>query len=106
MVWVMLVCLCGTGPWIFYTGDEKAQVEAIVASRGATIIEDEGLKYLTDDVYRGELQKQWKLARQQYETGKVKPHITSTVPFDAKLLQDAIEASTKGTVGKVVVKIQ
>lgn len=94
------------GPWIFYSGDEKRQVETIVASRGASIIEDEGLKYMTDVACRGELQVQWQIARENYEAGKVRPRITATVPFDAEQLQAAIDASAKGTVGKVVAKIQ
>ena len=91
---------------MFYSDDEKQQTEAIVASRGATIIPDDGLKYMADPAYWGELQLQWLIARQNYETGKVRPHISGTVPFDAKQLQAALEASVKGTVGKVVVKVQ
>ena len=99
------VVVC-TGPWIFFTDDEKQQVEAIVASRGATIVVDEGLKYMYDEAHRGELERQWQTARQNYEAGKVRPHISATVPFDAKQVQAALDASMQGVVGKVVVKIQ
>ena len=95
------------GPWTIYRGDEKQQVEALVASRGGTLIEDEISKYWTaSSPHRGEQEVQWQIARQNYEAGKVRPHITATVPFDAKQLQAAMDESVTGVVGKMVVKIQ
>ena len=46
------------------------------------------------------------MARRLYAEGKVKPHISETVPFEAKAVEKAIEDSTKGTGGKTVVKVQ
>ena len=88
-----------------YKGEEKQQVEAILASRGVNLIADDALKYMIAD-HNGELQVQWQVARQNYESGKVRPVITGTVPFDAKQLQAALDASAKGMVGKLVVKVQ
>ena len=94
-----------SGPWALYKGEEKQQVEAILAGRDANLIADDALKYMISD-HNGELQVQWQIARQKYESGKVRPVITGTVPFDARQLQAALDESAKGMVGKLVVKVQ
>ena len=88
-----------------YQGNEQQQVEAIVTGRGGTVITDEGMKYMSDPTHMGELQVQWHIARENYETGQVRPCITGTVQFDAKQVQAALNESLRGIVGKIVLKM-
>ena len=76
--------------------------------QGHVLVADLG-RYAADPVYIAklpQLQDGQRLARQLYTEGRVKPHISAVVPFDAAALQRAIQDGASGTVGKVVVKVQ
>ena len=97
------------GTWMRDPPDFKDEVEGIVAGRGGTSLIGDLGRYARDPVWIARLSKLREghlMARQLYAEGLVRPHITATVPFEAAVLQKALEDSMKGVVGKWVVKVQ
>ena len=94
------------GPWS-HTPDSEAEVTELVKGRGAELVIGDLGRYNFDPAYqarKGELAQSMVDAVTWYESGKVRPVITATVPFEAKALQSALDdfLSGKNNVGKVV----
>ncbi len=86
-------------------------MSAAVEERGAKMVIGDLGRYSMDSQYRAQkskLRDGLKQAVVWCEEDKVKPIVTSTVPFEAVALQKTFEAFLKGTnnVGKVVVEVR
>jgi NADPH:quinone reductase-like Zn-dependent oxidoreductase len=83
----------------------------VVEARGAKLVIADLGRYRTDPKYIArmpEITEGQQRAITWYEEAKLRPVITSVVPFDAAALQQAFEAFSSGVnnVGKVVVKVR
>ncbi len=86
-------------------------MSAAVEERGAKMVIGDLGRYNIDPQFqarKSKLRDGLKQAVVWYEEGKLKPIVTSTVPFEAAALQETFEAFLKGTnnVGKVVVEVR
>ena len=84
-------------------------LETIVTSRGGKLVIGDLARYSTDPAFQSNvhsLSEGVRMARQLYAEGQVKPYISATVPLEASALQQAVQDSGKGVLGKVVVKVQ
>ena len=87
----------------------KQEVETIVNSRGGKVVIGDLGRYSLDPAYKDKLSllaDGLRLGRQLYAERRVRPFISATLPLDASALQQALQNSLTGTVGKVVVKVQ
>jgi NADPH:quinone reductase len=86
----------------------KVQLDRANASDMTSTVEARGAKMRIGDMYNATSQQLLEGQRRAiawYEEGKVRPVITTTVPFDAAALQKAFDAFSRGVnnVGKIVV---
>ena len=103
------------GQWVrlgTFTHDPPARqqtLEQIVGTRDGRAVVSDLSRYSYQDEYKGKvnlLADGMRMARQLYAERRVRPFISGTVPLDASAIQQALLDSQKGTVGKVVVKVQ
>ena len=88
-----------------------SDVTAAVEARGAKMLMSDLGRYAMDPKFTArlpEVMEGQKRAIGWYEEGKVRPIITSTVPFEAGALQQAFEDFGRGktNVGKTVLKVR
>ena len=101
------------GQWVKLGMQSDADKEffAIAEQRGAQPVIGDWGRYSTQPTFR---EQQWKVRKGVeeavgwYSEGKVKPHVNSTVAFEAKALQKALDDMKvgKNNVGKVVLKVE
>ena len=101
------------GVWVKLGAQSDAEAEFFAAAqqRGAQALIGDWGRYVAQPAFR---QDTWKVRKGLeaavgwYSEGKVKPHVNSTLPFEAKALQKALEDITEGrnNVGKVVMKVE
>jgi len=87
----------------------QQELETIVNSRGGKLFIGDLARYSMDPAYLSKvplLAEGMRLGRQLYAERRVRPFVSATVPLEAGTLQQALQDSQKGTVGKVVVKVQ
>ena len=92
------------GPWSHSRPGFQQEVEPIIASRGANVLVGDRSLYAKNPTTLPMRVEGPRLAKRLYAEGRMRPHISGTVPLEASALQQALQDSTKGTVGKVVVK--
>ena len=100
------------GRWLRLGNPPPDDTEArkIAAARGAEATYGDLGRYWADPAYQpriGRITQLMERAEEWYKEGTVQPHISATVDFDAKAVQQAIVDSGNGklSVGKVVVNI-
>ena len=97
------------GTWMRNTPGLEQEIEGIVAERGGTVLLGDLGRYTRDPVWAAkvsQLLEGRRAAAQLYAEGLVRPHISAVVPLEAAALERALQDSTKGVVGKWVVKVQ
>ena len=97
------------GTWKGSPPEQQAAVEGIIAARGGSVVLGDWGRYAVNPDYiakTGELMKGMAEGKRLYAEGLLRPHISATIPLEPKSLQQALQESLKGAVGKVVVKVQ
>jgi len=100
------------GKWVKLGGqtDEDKEPRTIAEEKGGEPLIGDWGRYSTQPAFqeqRWKVRKGWEAAVTWYGEGKLKPHINSTIPFEAKALQKALDdiAGGKANVGKAVLKV-
>ena len=94
------------GPWTHSRPGFQQELEPIVSGRGATASFGDLAFYAANWSKLPVQMKGASIARQLYAEARLKPYISATVPFNAETLQQVFQDNERGTVGKVVVKVQ
>jgi NADPH:quinone reductase-like Zn-dependent oxidoreductase len=98
------------GPWA-HTPDSEQEVTELVKSRGAEVVIGDMDRYTHTLPYMRQREVLYQAMRDAagwYEAGKLKPYLSSIVPFEVDAVQAALDGIMQGkiNVGKVVVKVQ
>ena len=100
------------GLWLKLGSQDDAEARSIAESRGAKVVQADwgSMRYAFNPEARKQtvkLRQMFEQAKRWYTEGKVKPHVTEVVPFEAKALQKAFvdRLNQKSGIGKSVVHI-